>query len=225
MVNTVGSYESKYWHTKWRSFKNGMQLTSLQRSFITGSMLGDGTMRMGKGAINANFKVDHCLEQKEYVMWKYDILKDFVPTGPKLSCRTTQDGVRYEKSWWFRTVRHPILTDIYREFYKTDSYRCGRKIVPGNIIELLDPLGIAVWIMDDGSYSNGKIDISTYSFTLREIELLKEVMQDKFSVTMSYFNDRDIGYRMYCSTKETQKLINLIYPYIIKTMRYKIGLS
>ncbi len=182
-------------------------------------------MRMGKGAINANFKVDHCLKQKEYVMWKYEILKDFVPTEPKLSYRSTQKGARYKKSWWFRTIRHPILTDIYREFYKTDSYRCGKKIVPERIISLLDPLGIAVWVMDDSSYSKGKIDISTYSFTLREIELLKKVMQEKFSITMSYFNDRDIGYRMYCTTKETRKLSDLIYPYIIKTMRYKIGLS
>ena len=188
-------------------------------------MLGDGTMRIGKGAINANFKVDHCLAQQEYVRWKYEILKDFVPTEPRLSYRTTKDGVRYKKSWWFRTIRHPILTEIYREFYTTDTYRCGRKIVPENIVDLLDPLAIAVWIMDDGSYNKDKIDISTYSFTLREIEILKEAMHKKFCIKMSYYNDRDIGYRMYCSKSETQKLVNLIYPYIVSSMRYKIGLS
>ena len=32
------------------SIKNGMQLTPLQRSFIIGSMLGDATMRVGRGA-------------------------------------------------------------------------------------------------------------------------------------------------------------------------------
>ena len=185
MVNTVGSYESKYWSTKWCSLKREMQLTPKQRSFIIGSMLGDGTMRMGKGAINANFKVDHCLEQKEYVMWKYKILKNFVQTEPKISYRTTQTGVRYEKSWWFRTIRHPILTEIYRRFYVTDSYRCGRKVVSKEDVNLLDPLAIAVWIMDDGSYSRGKIDISTYSFTLREIELLKKAIQEKFSINFS----------------------------------------
>ncbi len=225
MVNTVGSYENKYWNTKWRSFKEGMQLTSQQKSLVIGSMLGDGTMRMGKGAVNANFKIDHGLKQRDYVLWKYEILKDFVPTEPKLSYRTSSDGIRYEKSWWFRTIRHPIFTEIYHDFYRTTSYKCGTKIVPRSIIDLLDPLAIAVWIMDDGSYNKSKLDISTYSFTLKEIEFLQTCMQDKFNIQMSYFNDRGIGYRMYCNMKETQKLIDLINPYIHQSMTYKIGFS
>ena len=84
---------------------------------------------------------------------------------------------------------------------------------------------MAVWVMDDGSYSQGKIDISTYSFTLKEIEKLCSMIKKKFCVTMLYYKDRDKGYRMYCNKKETQKLIDLICPYIIKIMRYKIGLS
>jgi len=48
MVNTVGSSESKYWNKKMVSLKKEMQLTSKQRSFIIGSMLGDATMRVGK---------------------------------------------------------------------------------------------------------------------------------------------------------------------------------
>ena len=90
MVNTVGSLESKYWNKKMISLKKEMRLTPKQRSFIIGSMLGDATMRIGKKAKNANFKIDHCLEQKEYVFWKYEILKNFILTPPKLSYRTTK---------------------------------------------------------------------------------------------------------------------------------------
>ncbi len=224
LVNTVGSLESKYWNKKMLSLKKEMQLTPLQRSFIIGSMLGDATMRVGRKAKNANFKIDHCLEQKEYVFWKYEILKSFVTTPPKLSYRTTKDGVRYEKSWRFRTLRHPALTDIYDQFYTTESYRCGKKIVPDFVIENLDPFIMAIWVMDDGSYNQGKIDISTYSFTLQEIEKLLSSIKMKFNITMLYYKDRDKGYRIYCNKAETQKLADLICPYIIKTMRYKIGL-
>ena len=225
MVNTVGSSESKYWNKKLCSFKKGMQLNPLQKSFIIGSMLGDATMRIGKNAKNANFKIDHCLEQKEYVFWKYEILKNFVTTPPKISYRKTKEGVRYEKSWWFRTIRHPILTDIYNKFYTTESYRCGTKIVPDSFLDSINPFVMAIWIMDDGSYNKKKIDISTYSFTLQEIEKLCEIIKNKFDITIRYYKDRDKGYRMYCSITETRKLVDLIYPYIITSMRYKIGLS
>ena len=77
--------------------------------------------------------------------------------------------------------------------------------------------------MDDGSYSKGKIDISTYSFQLPEINLLCKILKNKFDIQMNYYRDRDKGYRMYSSMRETQKLIKTIKPYIIKSMMYKIG--
>ena len=98
MVNTVGSLESKYWNKKMLSLKKGMQLSSLQKSFIIGSMLGDATMRVGKKGRNANLKIDNGLKQKEYVFWKYEILKNFVTTPPKVSYRKTKEGIRYQKS-------------------------------------------------------------------------------------------------------------------------------
>ena len=223
MVNTVGSYESKHWQKKWLQIKKDAALSSLQRSFIVGSLLGDGTMRLGKKAANANFKVEHGLKQKEYVFWKYEILKDWVYTAPKMSVRYDKANTAYPKSWWFRTIRHPILTEIYDRFYTRDGYRVGRKIVPQDIAKCIDDLALAVWIMDDGNYARGNINISTYSFTLPEIELLRCMMDKNFSVDINYYRDRDKGYRMYCNKKETKKIIRIIHPYIVPSMMYKIG--
>ena len=223
MVNTVGSYENKYWQKKWLSLKKDTKLLSLQQSLIIGSLLGDGTMRIGKDALNANFKVEQGLEQKEYVFWKFGILKPLVLTGPKLSFRYHDDGTKYEKSWWFRTIRHPLLTELYLQFYKTDGHKCGRKIVPESIEKHLDPLALAVWVMDDGSFSKGKIDISTYSFSISEIKILQRALVSQFNIRSNFYKDRNKGYRMYCGVTETKKLIEVIYPYIIKTMMYKIG--
>ena len=224
MVNTVGSYENKNWQKRWVPIKKNLSLTPVQYSFLIGSLLGDGTMWLGDGAINANFKVEQGLVQKEYVFWKYEILKSLVFTEPKLSFRYDNNGKQYPKSWWFRTIRHPLLTEIFKRFYLQNGFRCGRKIVPKNIENDLDPLGLAVWIMDDGSYSKGKIDISTYSFSLEEVMFLQTLFARKFGVRMLFFHDRDKGYRMYANIEETKKLIQTIYPYIIPTMMYKIGL-
>lgn len=223
MVNTVGSYENKHWQKKWPHLRSEILFTPNQKSLIVGSLLGDATMRLGKGAVNANFKIEQGLVQKVYVQWKYEILKNLVLTEPKLSYRYDEHGNQYEKSWWFRTIRHPKLTEIYFTFYKTKGYRCGKKIVPDSIIRLLDPMAVAIWIMDDGSYSKKKIDISTYSFSLREIHLLQLTILKKFKIVMNFYKDRDKGYRMYCNTEETKKLIEVVYPYIIDSMKYKIG--
>lgn len=225
MVNTVGSCRTKHWHKKWIPIKKSLVLTPDQRSIIIGSLLGDGTMRIGKGAVNANFKIEHCIAQKEYVMWKYGFLKSFVFTEPKLSYRYKENGQKYAKSWWFRTVRHPTLTKIYNNFYTGEGYRTGKKIIPLDIDQSLNPLALAIWIMDDGSYQKGRIDISTYSFSLKEINLLRDCLEKRFKIKSKFYQDRDIGYRMYLNKKETDKLIKTIYPYIINSMMYKIGFT
>jgi len=125
MVNTVGSYATKYWRKNLIPVKEKMFLTDEQYSILLGSLLGDGTMRIGEGAINANFKIEQGLAQKEYTEYKYSVLKDLVLTEPKISYRYDNNGSKYPKSWWFRTVRHPLLTKIYKRFYTGDGYRVG----------------------------------------------------------------------------------------------------
>ncbi|MEK7178288.1 MAG: hypothetical protein AAB721_01365 [Patescibacteria group bacterium] len=245
MVNTVGSYENmqsifpsrvrgrktssssshllgnKHWHKKWTPIKKSLVLNKQQKDLVIGSLLGDGTMWLGKGAQNVNFKVEHGLAQKEYVQWKYQILKPFVFTEPKMSYRNDSNGKPYEKSWWFRTIRHPELTEIYKSFYKGSGYKSGRKVIPVNL--KLNPLVLAIWVMDDGSYSKGKIDISTYCFSLQEIHFLQGCFKNAFNIEINYYADRDKGYRMYCNQQETKKLIKTIRPHIIPSMMYKIG--
>lgn len=224
MVNTVGSYDNKYWTNKWAQIKRSLFLSRKQEELITGSMLGDGTMYVGKHAKNANFKVEHGLEQKEYVKWKYNILRNWVFTKPKLSYRYREEnGEKYPKSWWFRTLRHPLLTEIHDKFYQRKSYRDRTKIVPKDLKENLTPLGLAVWIMDDGNYSRGKINISTYCFSASEIHFLQKLFRGIFGVKIKYYKDRDKGYRMYFKRQATKRVIKIISPFIIPSMKYKIG--
>lgn len=222
MDNIVGSQIriNKYWTTKWSLFKKDLSLNQRQRSLIIGSLLGDGTLRIGEGAVNANFKVEHGLQQKDLVFWKYEILKSWVSTEPKISYRYDPNGNKYAKSWWFRTIRHPELLKLRNKFYKD-----GIKIIPNDIVKLMDNFAVACWIMDDGSYSRSAIDISTYSFSLGDIYKIIELFSKKFGVVAKYFRDRDKGYRMYFSVSETKKVIEFIKPYIIPSMEYKIGYS
>ncbi len=222
MGNTVGSLikSNRYWQKGWIEIKQSLFITNQQKSLIIGTILGDGTLRVGAGAINANLKIEQGLAQQEYVWWKYNILQPFVFTGPKISHRYRENGEKYEKSLWFRTVRHPLITNFHKRFYKD-----GKKIVPNNISSDLNALALAVWIMDDGSLNKNKIDISTYSFTKREINVLQKAIYENFSLESNYYQDRDKGCRMYFRASETKRLIEIIKPFIIESLRYKITLK
>lgn len=200
-----------------QKYKASLNLNQTQLSVLIGSLLGDGTMRIGNKAQNANFKVEQGLKQKEYVFWKYEVFKEWVTTPPKLSMRYDENRLPYPKSWWFRTVRHPKLTLFHKMFYKN-----GIKIVPKKIADLLDPLALAVWIMDDGCLNKNIIDISTYSFKLGEIKLLQKAIYKKFVLETNFFRDRDKGFRLYFRKKETQKLVPLISQFVVPNLAYKI---
>ena len=124
-------------------------LTSNQLQLVIGSLLGDGTLL--ETTAGYCFRAHHCLAQKPLVQWKYEHLSNFVRTPPK------QSGSAY----FFRTITHPEFTRLRSIFY------CGRKkIVPGGYLyEHLSALGIALWIMDDGSADGGSVRLNTQGST------------------------------------------------------------
>lgn len=203
-----------------KQYKKSLVLTKKQKSVLIGSLLGDGTLRVSSKAVNANFKVEHGLKQKEYVYWKYSIFKEWSLTPPKISYRYKEDGSKYEKSWWFRTVRHSEITIYRRIFYPQD-----KKIIPENIGSLLDTLALAVWIVDDGSLNGNKLDISTYSFSFYEVNLLLCVLDNKFSVKGKSYKDREIGYRIHFPVQETLRLSEQISEFIVPCLAYKLPVT
>jgi hypothetical protein len=68
----------------------------------------------------------------------------------------------------FATLTFPCFNEFYDLFYLN-----GVKVVPSNIDELLTPLGLAYWIMCDGSFTGSGVRLNTQSFTLSELELLQ----------------------------------------------------
>ena len=78
-----------------------------------------------------------------------------------------------------RTRSLPLFTEYYKLFYLN-----GVKVIPNNIGDLLTPLGLAHWIMQDRSYhkvSKG-VALCTDSFQKEEIQLLLSVLQKNFNL-------------------------------------------
>lgn len=126
----------------------------------------------------------------------------------------------------FATLTLPCFT-IYRElFYKLDEKTNKYiKIVPLNIKDLLTPVGLAYWIMDDGSLQNKGLHLSVYAFTYDEVMLLKFTLENLLGpdnlIQCSIHNHRK-GYRLYIWQDSVEVLRKHITPYMHKNMLYKI---
>jgi hypothetical protein len=80
--------------------------------------------------------------------------------------------------------------------------------------------------MGDGMYRKDTegVVICTDSFTLEDTELLKTVLIEKFELTVSVQKRRENVYRLYIQKKSVNKLIDLVKPYFVTRMLYKLGL-
>ena len=91
--------------------------------------------------------IEHSLDQKDYVDWKFQKLKQFnvlTPAcKPSLVCRIHPQTKREHKSVRFSTRS---LFQVERSVF----YPNGRKVIPLNFKEFCLPETMAIWFMDDG---------------------------------------------------------------------------
>jgi hypothetical protein len=79
--------------------------------------------------------------------------------------------------------------------------------------------------MDDGSKQGSGLHISVYAFTNQDVDKLMFVLQDKFNLKCSIHYNRDNKPRIYIFKESMNNLINLVKPYFINEMLYKLNLG
>jgi hypothetical protein len=185
-------------------------LNQLQKSFLIGTLLGDGYIRQVKGRRNAFLEVNHSISQKEYVEWKYEILKNLTRSEPK-----SRKGNGNRIAYRFFTKQHPEFTKTMDLFYK-DKKKCIPDLV-------LDPISLAVWFMDDGSRCNkDNVYLNTQQFSKDDQYKLLKILE-KMGLSGTLNKDKEY-YRIRFTSSSIPKLFGIIEKYIIPSMKYKIGL-
>jgi hypothetical protein len=186
-------------------------LTSAQHAILVGSLLGDGTLRRqnSRRRINALFEVNHSLEYRQYVDWKYAYFRSFVLTPPK-----ARKGNGQRVAYRFTTRSLPVFTNYYQWFYPE-----GKKRVPSDIE--LDALSLAVWFMDDGSKSRNAWYLNSQQFSLVEQRQLVALLEATFGIHATL--NRDKGYhRIRISTASGDALLCQIGSLVLPCFRYKL---
>ena len=80
--------------------------------------------------------------------------------------------------------------------------------------------------MDDGSLATNKsaVTISTHSFTRDENNKLMECLKANFGLQAN-LNWDGKGFRLYIPVNSIARFKNLVNPYILEIMKYKIPLT
>jgi hypothetical protein len=219
--------------------------TEYQEQILTGSLLGDGSLtKIGKKNKLSSYEEGHCLQQKDYLHWKFERLKPFSVKFSKLVNNKTIVGFdkdilkaiyenRPHEFYFMRTIFHPLFKGMELKWYLRDANgdyifnKNGKriKIVPKDI--KITFLSLAIWFFDDGwrNENDGQAYFSTLSFTFDECEFLVNKIKD-LGISNCWVRDRNkkpeiaIGFSSYLD------FINSIKPYVPdKCMEYKINLD
>jgi hypothetical protein len=189
---------------------------------IIGCSLGDLCIRKQPKGINARLEFLQGLINESYLLHLYDLLKDFSPSFPRKSdlLRDKRTDKVYTNIR-FETYSLPCF-NYYRELF----YVNGVKIIPLNIGELLTPVSLAYWAMEDGTKRKNGFIFCTDSYTLNEIELLIKVLKENFDLncTSQKVTGKD-QYRIYIKSESMDKFRFLVTPYFHESMMYKLAIK
>lgn len=205
-----------YFHMHEIVGKHEAALSDQVRSIILGSLLGDGSLKLHSGYVNARFSFRHSEAQKEYFFWKArelaEISADSSVFHQKKDGFGTNDKLRYQS----RAL--PALTELYQLTHKRGRFEIRR-----HWLNLLTPKSLAIWWCDDGSIiGNGRKGVlCTDGFDKQSVERLARYLQVVWHIDThvgAVNRQRRYGakeyYRLWFGTEELKKFLRIILPHI-----------
>lgn len=204
------------------------------RGILVGMALGDGHLsvrkrfKQGKYAYeSAEITIVHSIQQKEYVEHKAELVRKIF--GGKHTVREHVTNLP-------RTGRSYLQYGFSKsnKYFKTLQgimYRDREKYIDLQVLNMLNPHGIAIWYMDDGHarrnlnrdgwISSVSTDISTCC-SKEETETICFWFGKEYDIKFSSYPTKG-RFSIRCNTAESHKFARLVEPYIIPSMRYKLS--
>ena len=198
------------------------KLSDQQWQILLGGLMGDGALSTTKSEHAARFRWGHGAKQAAYGDWKAEM---FANIGVARS--TNAKGAVFHDMM-------PLaeLAELRRVVYMTG----GRKTLTTEYLKALTPLSLAVWFMDDGSFTlrskglqsrtaggSGRIEICVEAFTGGSQERLVAYLRDELGldVKLRLAGARQVALIQF-TTAASQRFLELVAPYIHPSMDYKL---
>ena len=205
--------------------RSKFNIKSPLNEILVGILLGDGHVQ--KRSLNGNSRFMYGqsslrIHHLNYFKHVLNLFKPYLSETFKLKEKTFKDNRTNNtyKSVNFATLSLPCFNQ-----YKSLFYKNNKKIVPINIQELLTPIGLAYWIMDDGSIQNKGLHLNTYAFNSEDVLKLKSTLENMFgnnSLKCSIHKHKK-GDRIYIFGESMDILRNNISVHMHEDMLYKLN--
>ncbi len=198
--------------------KKYVPLSDQARAIILGSILGDGSLKIQNKYSNANLRIRHSEVQREYLLWKAEMLKEIA--GEKAVGIQKADGYSSNQKWRFTSKSTPALTELHYLTYTHNKLDIRR-----TWLNQMTPLSLAVWWCDDGSlisYGGRKgvfctdgFDEASVNILARYLEVVWKIHTIVAPVGRSRDGKREQYWRIWIrSHEELKKFLRIILPYI-----------
>lgn len=206
---------------------HSIDLTEKQKQLIYGSMLGDMYMSYAskKDSKLPLIDVMHGIEQRAYVMWKYEILKNIVKNEPKESKIYSK---RYDK--WYDRIRFYTMSLASLIPMYDITHREGKRYISREwLSNVNNPISITAWYLDDGNYYHGgRANIVFFSLgkvTDEEASHIDDFMCNALGINGNIRTDSWQTKYYIGKKEEISKLMDVVSPVIsneIPSMKYKL---
>ena len=199
------------------------RLGEQQLQLILGSLMGDGNLSPNRrGRSGTRFRMGHGAKQAAYLDWKASLLGNIPHT------RT----VNAKGAVFADFTPLPELGELREAVYFGD----GKKHLSWDYLKSLTPLALAVWYMDDGSFTlrskgvqertaggTGRIEICVEAMSPGSRERLAHYLRDTYGldVKLRYRGARKVSVLQF-STAASEKFQKLVAPYVHPSMEYKL---
>ena len=216
-------------------------LPSNLHSVFVGIMLGDGHLYKTSPTSNTRFEMSFGKDRELFANWIGSLFKNYSNTEiKKIQVKSQTDSQSLSYNFRFKTKSLSVFNYYHNLFYivkseaqlaiiTKDKERCGikyKKIVPHNIVDLMDPAVLAYMIMTDGNFDKlrNRVRIYTNSFTKVEVEKLAEAINLKLGIYAGVLHDRKDQWILTIGAKQLNLLRETVKPHFEPSMLYRIGL-
>jgi ubiquinol-cytochrome c reductase cytochrome b subunit len=190
-------------------------------SIIFGSLLGNSQSEKILLGVGTRFSFYQEAVHVKYMLFLHKLLSELGYCNSKLPIITTKLGSKgkIKKIIKFSTWTYTSFNWIYDLWYNNKI-----KHVPECIHLYLTPLALAIWIMDEGTKVNQSLKFNTNSFSYNDCLLLIKALYNNFNIKASIQSagSKD-QYIIYIWKESMTDLINIVSPYIVPEMRYKLN--
>ena len=196
-------------------------LSDQQWQILLGGLMGDGALSPTRNGSSARFRWGHGAKQAAYGDWKASLFANVI-----VSRSTNAKGA----------VFHDVQPLAELAELREAVYIGGKKVLSDDYLKALTPLSLAVWYMDDGSFTlrakglqertrdgSGRSEICVAAFDAGSQQRLRDWLVDTWGIEprLAHKGVRQVPFLIF-PKDETAKLHALIAPFVHPSMDYKL---